>query len=145
MIKFSGGCLCGEVRYEVSGEVLRTLNCHCDDCRKNTGAAFVTNIFINRADLTISQGKVRVFEHVSDAGNPKIKEFCPNCGSQLFGATRGRDTITVKAGSIDDADFVQPEANVFTSKALSFIHLSDDLKRIDAITSKRGKSRPAHK
>jgi len=128
MTKFSGGCLCGAIRYEVSGDIVRMVNCHCDDCRRNTGASFATNIFFNSEDVQVTKGEPRSFEHVSDAGNRKIKEFCPTCGSQLFSSTIGRPLTSVKVGSIEDANFVKPTANLYCKRALSYSHLSDDLK-----------------
>jgi hypothetical protein len=131
MIKFSGGCMCGAVRYEVSGDLVRMVNCHCDDCRKNTGASFATNVFFNTENVQVTEGKTRSFEHISDAGNRKIKEFCPTCGSQLFSSTIGRPLTSVKVGSIDDASFVKPTANLYCKRALSYSHLSDDLKNFE--------------
>ncbi len=131
MVQVSGGCLCGAIRYEISGEPRRMVNCHCDDCRKNTGAAFATNIMFDEGDVRVTQGETRKFEHVSDAGNTKTKEFCPNCGSQLFSTTAGRPAIVVKVGSMDDAGFVQPTANFYCARALAYADLSGDVTNFD--------------
>ena len=53
MMEFSGSCLCGAITYEVYGEVLNMWNCHCIHCRKITGAAFATNIFINVNEMKV--------------------------------------------------------------------------------------------
>ena len=127
MTKFSGGCLCGDIRYEVSGDPVRMVNCHCDDCRKATGAAFATNVFVKAEDLKVTQGKTRSFEHTADSGKERIKEFCPKCGSQLFSYTIGRPVQSIKVGTIDDASFVKPTANLYWSRALPCSQLSDDL------------------
>lgn len=132
MAGFSGGCLCGAVRYEVTSEPLRIVNCHCDACRRNTGAAFATNIFVNADDLKVLQGEPKQFEHTADSGNARIKEFCGNCGSQLFGYGPSRPGMkSVKVGSIDDASFVNPTGNLYVSKALPFSHISDELENSD--------------
>ena len=131
MTEFSGGCLCGDIRYEVAGDLVRIVNCHCDDCRKVTGAAFATNIFVKFDDLNVTQGETAKFEHTANSGNQRIKEFCPRCGSQLFSYSVGRDITSVKAGSIDDAGFVVPTANLFCSRALGFSHIDENLKNYD--------------
>lgn len=131
MTDFSGGCLCGDIRYEVSGDIVRMVNCHCDDCRRVTGAAFATNIFVNSDDVKMIKGKTSIFEHTANSGNKRIKEFCPRCGSQLFSYTVGRALNSIKVGSIDDAGFVEPGINLFCSRALNFSHISDELKNFD--------------
>jgi len=57
MTEFSGGCLCGAIRYEFRGDLLRTLNCHCDDCRRATGSSFGTYVFVEESDLNVLQGE----------------------------------------------------------------------------------------
>ena len=90
MVQFMGGCLCGTIRYEVNAEPQRIHNCHCDTCRKVTGSAFATNIFVAEDDIVITQGEPKSFSHTADSGNTVVKEFCANCGSQLFGHGTGR-------------------------------------------------------
>ena len=134
MTGFSGGCLCGSIKYEVASDPVRMVNCHCDDCRRNTGAAFATNIFVEADDVTIIQGNVTQFEHTADSGIARVKEFCSNCGSQLFGHVPSRPGMkTVKVGSIDDANFVRPTANLYISRALPYSHISDDLDNFDGM------------
>jgi hypothetical protein len=125
---FKGGCLCGAVTYEVSSDPVNMWNCHCDDCRKVTGASFATNVFVKLENVTITKGKTSTYESAADSGNIMTKEFCSNCGSQLFNSSSARPAIrVVRAGSIDDASFVKPWANCYSSKALSCTHLADEL------------------
>ncbi|MBF0290022.1 MAG: GFA family protein [SAR324 cluster bacterium] len=132
MKTITGGCLCGAIRYEIKAEPMRVANCHCDDCRKATGAAFATMLFFKEGDIVITQGKPKAFDHTADSGNAMIKEFCDNCGSQVFGSSAGRPGIkNVKVGSIDDAAFVKPEVNVYVSRALSYSHIDKNLNNFD--------------
>jgi hypothetical protein len=125
---FTGGCLCGAIRYEVSGAPVRMAICHCDDCRKATGAAFTTNIFVNAADLKILTGVPKHYEHPTDSGATMTKEFCGNCGSQLFGySSRGPEVKHVKVGTIDDASFVAPQVEVYTIRKLPYVRLQDGI------------------
>ncbi len=132
MAGFKGGCLCGAIRYEVQSDPVRVANCHCDDCRKATGASFATNVFVNEEDVVVLQGSPRRFQHTADSGSTMTKEFCADCGSQLFGfGSRGQGIKHVKVGSIDDASFVRPVVDVFVSKALPFIRLPDDTEHFE--------------
>ncbi len=132
MAGFTGGCLCGGIRYEVKGDPVRTANCHCDDCRRATGASFTTNVFVRSEDLVVLKGTPKKFEHKADSGNVMTKEFCPDCGSQLFGYGSGSPGLQhVKVGTIDDASNIRPAMNVFTSKKLPFTILSDETENFE--------------
>ena len=132
MAGFTGGCLCGAIRYEVKGDPVRVANCHCDDCRRATGASFTTNVFVKEDDLVVTRGTTKKFQHKSDAGNTMTKEFCGDCGSQLFGSGSGSPGIKhVKVGTIDDASNIRPVIDVFTSKKLPFTILSDDTEHFE--------------
>ena len=126
MPKVMGGCLCGAIRYEVDGELIRTLNCHCDNCRKTTGTAFGTYVFVNEDDLKILQGTPKTFEHENEDGLTLTKRFCENCGTPLFArSARAGKMVHIKVGTIDDASFVRPEMDIFVSSKLPFLQLSD--------------------
>ena len=132
MPKFTGGCLCGAIRYEVDGELLRTLNCHCDDCRKTTGASFGTAVFINEDDLKLVQGTPKTFEHENETGQTLTKRFCENCGTHLFArSSRAGKMVHIKVGTIDDAGFVRPEMDLFVSSKMPFVPLSDETEHHD--------------
>ena len=132
MAQFTGGCLCGTIRYEVNAEPLGIQNCHCDNCRKVTGSAFATNIFVAEDDVVITQGEPKSHSHTADSGSTLVKEFCANCGSQLFGHGAGRPGVkNIKVGSIDDASFVQPIANLYVKRALPFTLIDSSLEGFD--------------
>jgi hypothetical protein len=132
MTEFSGGCLCGAIRYVVRGDPVRILNCHCDDCRRATGSSFGTYVFVDESDLTILRGTPKSFEHQNGVGVTMTKRFCGNCGTQLFGkGSRAAGMIHVKVGTIDDASFVRPEMDLFVSRKLPFVRLSDETEHFD--------------
>ena len=112
----------------------RIANCHCDACRKATGSSFATNIFVAEDDIVITQGEPKSFSHAADSGNTMTKEFCANCGSQLFGQGTGRPGVKgIKVGSIDDASFVRPEVNLFLKQALPFTKIDHSLDGFDGM------------
>ena len=128
MSGLKGGCLCGAITYEVSSDPIDMWNCHCDDCRKVTGASFSTNIIVKFEDLTVTKGTPSTYPHTADNGNIKTYEFCSECGSLLFSNNSGRPEISVvRVGCIDDASFVRPSGNLYCSRALPFTHLAENL------------------
>ena len=75
----TGKCLCGEVTYEVSGDPVLQGNCHCIDCRKNTGAGFATILFFKEEQVVQLSGKINSFQYNADSGNQAMEELfkCP--------------------------------------------------------------------
>ncbi|MDD0844604.1 GFA family protein [Pseudomonas sp. Gutcm_11s] len=104
MDRFTGGCLCGDVRLVALGQPYRTGICHCLDCRKQHGALFhATAIFAEEA-VSI-EGETRVY-----AG----RHFCPRCGSPVFARTG--DEVEVSLGSLDAPDQLQPTYELWTCR-----------------------------
>jgi hypothetical protein len=120
MAGFTGGCLCGAVRYEVSVDPVRMARCHCDDCRKGSGATFATNVFVPAEAFKVT-GEFATYESKTDAGNTMTRAFCPKCGSPVFGYSSAGGGVmrAIRAGSIDDASFVKPSIEVFTKRMLA--------------------------
>ena len=134
MANYSGSCLCGEIKYEINGEPVRTANCHCDDCRKATGSSYATNFFFKEDDIVIRQGTPKDFQHKSAAGNTMTKQFCGNCGSQLFGLGSGSPGVKhVKAGTLDDVGNLRPAINVFVGRKLPFTFLDPDTEQFETM------------
>ncbi|GLK72547.1 GFA family protein [Ancylobacter dichloromethanicus] len=94
-MKLSGGCNCGQVRYQIEGEPRRVGLCHCATCRKQSGSAFSFFGIWPRAGVTMS-GELACWP--ARAGGER---FCPRCGAQLFCWAEGSDEIEVKLGSLD--------------------------------------------
>ena len=140
MSGFKGGCLCGSIAYEVSSDPVNIWNCHCDDCRKATGGSFATNVFVQAQNLIITSGAPNTYQSSSDSGNTMTREFCSNCGPQLFVGNSARPEFkAVRVGSIEDADFVQPWANIYVSKALPFVKLGANLENFEKAPPNPGK------
>ena len=134
MSGFKGGCLCGAVTYEVSSDPINMWNCHCDDCRKVTGASFSTNVIVKLEDLNVTKGTPSTYPQTAGNGNIKTYNFCSECGSLLFSDNSGRPEIgVVRVGSIDDASFVQPIGNLYCSRALPFTNLDGDLDNFETM------------
>ncbi len=91
----SGGCNCGQVRYELVGEPIRVGICHCETCRKHSGSAFSFYGIWPKASVALS-GELRCWQ--SRAGGDR---FCATCGSSLFCWDDDSDQIEIKLGTLD--------------------------------------------
>ncbi len=79
MVNLNGGCLCGNVRYSASGEPVVTSICHCQDCKKQTGSAFVEVVAVPQESFSL-QGTLQTYTKAADSGRKKSIRFCPGCG-----------------------------------------------------------------
>ena len=131
---FSGRCLCGNVTYQCTAKPNLILNCHCEDCRRATGSVYGTNVFVDEQALVIS-GELSSYSHTADSGNTMTKRFCKNCGTLLFGKSSGRKTVSIRAGTIDQTEIIQPLMNVFNEKRISSTPLDKSLPSYPAMPS----------
>jgi hypothetical protein len=110
-MKLSGSCLCGDVTYEVSGEPLRFLHCHCSRCRKATGTSHATNIILKSSgvDWHGNEGKLTRYK-VPEAARFGTT-FCKTCGGPL--PREGADMVVIPAGSLDSKPDMDPQGRIF--------------------------------
>jgi hypothetical protein len=109
MNRFTGGCLCGDVRFVASGRPDRVGLCHCLDCRKHHGALFHASA-VFPADAVTIEGRT---------GDYAGRCFCPRCGSSVF--SRTGDDVEVNLGSLDAPDQLQPSYELWTVRRESWL------------------------
>ena len=131
MSALTGGCLCGEVRYEYAAEPLGLMYCHCKDCQRCTGWPFAAVVLIQRDALSIVKGQTKSFSVTGEEGGVVFREFCPNCGSPLFsGLEKSRRFMGLKAGSLDDSSQLKPAMHMWTDSAVKWLAIHDELPRV---------------
>jgi hypothetical protein len=118
----TGRCLCGNVSYSVDAEPVAQGVCHCTDCQRQTGTAFSVVVGVPRDALTTEGDTLASFTTLGDAtGTETERKFCSNCGSPLFSLSGAMPAVAfLKAGSLDDASWVEPGAEVWTRSAQSW-------------------------
>lgn len=127
MTTFTGGCLCGAVRYKCSAEPVWSGNCHCRDCQKLSGGAYIPTLFVPENLVTIS-GEVKYYEKNGDSGHRVRRGFCPTCGSQLFGKPElVPGVLGIRAGSFDNPALYQPSMDVYVASAQPWDVMNPDL------------------
>ena len=119
---WTGGCLCGDIRFQVTKDPIWVGHCHCTLCRRQTGTAFTTGVDFAIEAFEWTKGKP---DHYRDAMGVD-RSFCASCGSSISWEPPGRD-ITVFVGSLDRADDIQPTCHMFTSTMLPWVKLDDGL------------------
>ena len=124
----SGGCFCGAIRYQASGQVFNCTNCHCEICRRTTGAPCVAWFSVPAAGFRVVLGAPARFRSSDHA----TRTFCPTCGTQLtFSDDAAPEEIDISTCSLDDpaASAVVPHDHTFTSSQLPWLRLADELPR----------------
>jgi hypothetical protein len=111
--RYTGGCLCGALRYEFDGEPQYMGHCYCGDCRKASGSGFIPFISVAARALRFS-GPSREFRSPAARGGEATRNFCSVCGSLVFGGERDRsDSFTIYAGSLDEPSLFRPSMAIF--------------------------------
>lgn len=130
----TGGCLCGHVRYQLNRDaVISTHHCHCQDCQKSTGSGFSTIVMVMDDAFTLSQGEVKTFSKAGDSGSDVSRSFCPDCGSPIYSATSMAPGLKmIKAGSLDNSDWLQPVSGFWASSARCWAPVNKDIPMSDA-------------
>ncbi|WP_257455162.1 GFA family protein [Archangium lipolyticum] len=131
--RYTGGCLCGALRYEAEGEPLFAGYCYCVDCRKASGSGFIPFMGFSSAAVRFS-GETRQFRSKSFRGGDSVRNFCPVCGGLVFGGEVGKDdSHTIYAGSLDDPSSFQPKVAIFTRDRPAWVVMPPDLPAFDTM------------
>jgi len=124
---YSGQCLCGEIRYSVDIEPVFTGNCHCKDCQRSSGSAFIPAMIFPEKDVVVS-GDVKYFESQADSGYLHKRGFCSNCGSQLFARFSNMPgMLGIKAGTLNDSSNYVPKLDFYVGSAAPWDFMNPEL------------------
>lgn len=121
---FEGGCLCGAVRFAASGRPKEVAWCHCESCRKHSGAPVSVFALYDRSAYTVTKGEISKFD--STPGKTR-RGFCARCGSTLTCETIGRPSEThFHIGAFDRSAELAPTRHIFPEECLPWLHLAAD-------------------
>jgi hypothetical protein len=131
--RYTGGCLCGALRYEADGEPLFAGHCYCSDCRRASGSGFIPFMGFSSSAVRFS-GETRKFVSKSARGSDAVRNSCPICSSLVFGGEIGKtDSFTIYAGSLDDPSSFRPTMAIFARGRPSWAVIPPDLAVFDGM------------
>jgi len=123
-----GGCLCGGVRYEISGELSEICFCHCKMCQRLHGTPFGSYAAVHPRQHRYTGGEELIGEYQSSPD--AVRTFCSRCGSKLaFRNSRAPDEIWIAAGTFDGDPGVRPGSHIFVDSKAPWFEITDDLKQ----------------
>ena len=120
-MSITGGCYCGNIRYEAGGEPIMRARCHCRECQYFTGGEGNDFIAMPHAELRFTKGTPKGYTRAGLPG-AATREFCPECGTQLLTRSPGLPgAVILKVGALDDPALYQvPQIIIQTADAQSF-------------------------
>lgn len=120
-----GGCSCGQVRYRLTAEPLFVHCCHCLNCQRQTGSAFVVNVLIEAPRVEIVAGTPQAVEAPRDDGSAQEIFRCPDCLVAVYSRYGHPGVYFVRAGTLDDPSSVSPDVHIFTRSKLPWVALPE--------------------
>ena len=151
-----GGCACGLVRYRLTSEPLFVHCCHCLNCQRQTGSAFVINLLVETDRVELLAGEPQPVDVPRDDGSAQRIFRCPSCQVAVFSEYGRPEVRFVRGGTLDEPSAVTPDVHIFTRSTVPWLTLPDDtpafnvyydlrtlwppasLERLDAILALRG-------
>jgi hypothetical protein len=134
MSKYSGGCLCGGVRYECSSEPAMTAVCHCTHCQKTSGSAFSVVLGVPADSVQITKSStLAAYKDTGTSGQPVLRKFCSTCGSPVISDAAAFPRILfIKAGTLDEVSTIKPGLHIWTGSAQSWVSIDETAKTFPA-------------
>lgn len=128
---YTGGCLCGGIRFRVESELEPLQICHCSQCRKAQGGPFAANTPVSEAAFRLVSGAELLTAYESSPGKQRV--FCRRCGSPIYSKRDALpEVLRLRAGLIDEPLAVRPVAHSYVGSKASWWPIEDGLPRFEA-------------
>lgn len=125
---YEGGCACGNIRYRMEMPPMFVHCCHCRDCQRQTGSAFVLNAIIETDRIEVLKGSPEPVTVPTDSGRPHDIYRCPSCRIALWSDYGRRPKLRfLRVGTLDESTSVKPDVHIFTRSKLPWIGLPDSV------------------
>jgi hypothetical protein len=138
-----GGCSCGAVRYRLASEPLVVHCCHCLNCQRQTGSAFVINVLIEADRVELLGGEPQPVDVPRDDGSTHRIFRCPTCQVAVYSEYTRPEVLFVRAGTLDHPSTVTPDVHIFTRSKLGWVTLPESTPAFDVYYDRHEVWRPA--
>jgi len=133
--KLSGGCSCGDVRYQFQGAIAMAVYCHCRDCQKSSGSGSAAVFAVSKNDFNPS-GVTSSYQYTGDSGKSVKRHFCAKCGSPLFSDVELLpDLAFIRIASLDNPSEVKPTMHIYCDSAQVWDRPNDPLPKFGKMPS----------
>jgi hypothetical protein len=136
--RLDGGCACDRVRYRMGAKPMFVHCCHCKDCQRQTGTAFVLNALIEADRVELLSGAPTPTTMPTESGRPHIVFRCADCGTAVWSEYGGLTRLRfVRVGTLDDPTALPPDVHIYTRSKLPWIALPAGVPAFEAYYSAR--------
>ena len=126
-MELSGRCYCGDIQYEINGEVQASFQCHCRECQYITGGSPNLIIVVPEAGFSFTKGAPKGFSR-TDLETPVTRFFCDKCGTAIGTRSPARlGSMIIKVGTLDDPSTFKSQAAIFTIDKQKYHHIEEGL------------------
>ena len=133
MTDLIGGCACGAVRYVLASAPMIVHCCHCRDCQRQTGSAFVINALIETDRVELLAGETEAAPVPTDSGRPHAIHRCPACRVALWSHYGGRQALSfIRVGTLDEPATLPPDIHIYTRSKLPWVALPEGVPAFEA-------------
>jgi hypothetical protein len=138
-MNLEGGCACKSLRYELTATPIIVHACHCRDCQRLTGSAFVINIWIEEAFVERRTAAPLSYElSGGSTGKPHEVFFCKTCGTYVWSKYHASPQfLFVRAGTLDTPEVIKPDVHIFTRSKVPWLELPGDVPAFEAFYEPR--------
>jgi hypothetical protein len=126
-----GGCTCGSVRYRLVSDPLFTHCCHCLNCQRQTGSAFVINLLIERDRVEVLGADPQPVDVPRDDGSTQRIYRCPTCQVAVFSEYSRPEVWFVRGGTLDDPTSVTPDVHIYARSKVRWLTLPESAPAFD--------------
>src|SRR5262249_47211558 len=120
-----GGCSCGAVRYRLASEPLFVHCCHCLNCQRQTGSAFVINLLIEADRVELAAAAPEAVDGPRDDGSKQKIYPCPDSKAAVSSDSGRPEVLFVRAGTLDDPSAVTPDVHIYTRSKVGWVTLPE--------------------
>ena len=149
-----GGCSCGAVRYRLASDPMFVHCCHCLNCQRQTGSAFVVNLLIEADRLELLAGEPRPVDAPRDDGSVQKVYRCQDCQVAVYSEYGRPEVLFVRGGTLDEPREIEPDVHIFTKSKVGWVTIpesqaaveifydreelwpAESLERLDAVRSR---------
>ncbi|HZT17778.1 MAG TPA: GFA family protein [Dongiaceae bacterium] len=130
---YEGGCACGAVRYRMTSSPMFVHCCHCLDCQRQTGSAFVLNAMIEADRIQLLSRTPEPVSVPTDSGRPHDIYRCPACRVAVWSDYGRRPALRfVRVGTLDNPAALRPDVHIYTRSKLPWIRLPEGVPAFEA-------------
>lgn len=129
---YRGGCLCGQVRYAYGARPMGLNACHCQHCKRLSGADYVKMLLGERAHFTREQGETEIYRKTAESGREVDIHRCGTCGTRLWHEPLSAPQfLFVCAGTLDDATWTVPTSHIWVECAGEGVNFAPDAVKLE--------------